>query len=141
MVNQQAKWDFIHQIATQLGVTSDDVNAVVYGEKLVHSEKLLAIIDALANDGRGGVYVCAVWKGEPIANAARNLPRYDYFGQIIDGLNFYLHKKGYTSQLLVSSFQLADYAYFEYILSRHPNVGLINVASHFTGHLRKACED
>jgi LacI family transcriptional regulator len=140
MVKQQTKLDLIEQIAANVGVSIDDVNAVVYGEKPVRSEKLQAIIDTLARDGRGGVYVCAVWKGDPIENAIRNLARYDYFGQIIEGLNLYLHKKGYASQLLVSNLHLADFAYFEYILLNHSNVGLINVASHFTGYLKEACE-
>ena len=140
MVKQQTKLDLIEQIAANVGVSIDDVNAVVYGEKPVRSEKLQAIIDTLARDGRGGVYVCAVWKGDPIENAIRNLARYDYFGQIIEGLNLYLHKKGYASQLLVSNLHLADFAYFEYIVLNHANVGLINVASHFTGYLKEACE-
>jgi DNA-binding LacI/PurR family transcriptional regulator len=141
MSNQQTKLNLIQQIAEHLGVSIDDVNAVVYGERPVDGAKLQSIIDNLADDGRGGVFVCAVWKGNPITNAVRNLPRYDYFGQIIEGLNLYLHKKGYTSQLLISSFPLADYAYFEDIILRHRDVGLVNVASHFTGNLQKACED
>jgi LacI family transcriptional regulator len=141
MGNQQAKLDVIHQIAAPLGVSLDDVNAVLYGEKLTRNEKLLAIIDALANDGHGGVYSCAVWKGDPVQNSARTLPRYDYFGQILEGLNLYLHKKGYTSQLLVNTFQLADYAYFENILVRYPSAGLITLAVPSTEHLRKACQD
>lgn len=140
MVKQRTKLDLIEQIAARVGVSSDDVNAVVYGEKPVRSEKLQAIIDTLAIDGSGGVYICAVWKGNPIENTIRNVARYDYFGQIIEGLNLCLHKKGYASQLLVSNLHLADFAYFEYILSRHENVGLINVASHFTGPLKEACE-
>lgn len=140
MVNQQTKLDFIDQIAAKVGVSVDDVNAVVYGERPVRTEKLQAIIDTLSRDGRGGVYVCAVWKGDPYENALRNIARYDYFGQIIEGLNLYLHKKGYTSQLLVSNLHLADFAYFEYILLNRENVGLINVTSHFTGSLKEACE-
>lgn len=141
MVKQQTQLEIIEQIAVKVGVSVDDVNAVVYGERPVRGDKLQTIIDALARDGRGGVYVCAVWKGAPIENAVRNMPRYDYFGQIIEGLNLYLHKKGYTSQLLISNLHLADYAYFEYILSRQANVGMINLASHFTGNLQRACAD
>jgi len=140
MADHEIRRNFIREIAAKLDVPFDDVHAVMYGEKPVSSQKLLQIMYALSDDGHGGVVVCAVWKGEPIPNAVRNLPRYDYFGQILEGLNLYLHKKTYTSQLLVSNFQLADYAYFEEIIAQHPGVGLINFASHFTGNLQKACE-
>ncbi len=137
----QHNLDLIREIAANLGVSVDNVNAVIYGEKTVHGEKLLAIMDSLSNDGRGGVYVCAVWKGETPLNAIQNVPRYDSYAQIIEGLNLYLYTQGYASRLLVSNLQLADYAYFEHILLQHPNAGLVNVASYFTGDLRKACDD
>src|SRR5262245_54650784 len=113
MVSGQTKLTVIHRIAAPLGVSIDDVKAVLYGEKLIRREKLLAIIDALANDGRGGVYFCVVWKGDPVENAVRHLARYDYFGQILEGLNLYLRRKNYTFQLLVNTSELADYNYFE----------------------------
>ena len=140
MTAHEIRRNFIRQIAAKLDVPFDDVHAVMYGEKPVSSQKLLQIMFALSDDGHGGVLVCAVWKGKPIPNAVRNLPRYDYFGQILEGLNLYLHKKAYTSQLLVSNFHLADYEYFEEIIAQHPGVGLINLASHFTGNLQRACQ-
>jgi DNA-binding LacI/PurR family transcriptional regulator len=141
MMSQAEKLRLIQRVAARLGVSAADVQAVMYGESTLGSDKLLAIMHTLANDGRGGVYVCAVWKGDPIENVVQNVPRYDYFAQIIQGVNLYLYKKGYTSQLLVSGFPLVDYAYFEQIIQRRPDAGLINVASHFTGDLKKACDE
>lgn len=130
----------IQQIATELDVSVEDVNAVISGEMLPNDSNLYRIMKALGANGRG-VYVCAVWKGEPAPNALRNMPTYDFFGQILEALNLTLDKKGYTSRLLVTSSELMDYRFFEDIISRHPDVGLINVASSFTGELQRACED
>lgn len=62
----------------------------------------------LGNDGRG-VFFCAVWKGVAPLTAAHQLPDYDYFGQIIEGINLCLYKVGYTLQLFVTSDQMVDF--------------------------------
>ncbi|HLA43558.1 MAG TPA: substrate-binding domain-containing protein, partial [Aggregatilineales bacterium] len=140
MADQTTQQNLITAIANDLNVSIEDVKAVVYGEVPISGEKLRSpIMKALGEDGRG-VFICAVWKGSPTPNAVQNMPEYDYFGQILEGLNLYLHKGGYKSQLLVSNVRLADYDYFEHIISRRPEVGIINVASNFSGHLKEACE-
>lgn len=137
----------IQQIASELSVSVDDVNTIISGQRLVNDDtlylnddSLFRIMKALGANGRG-VYTCAVWKGEPAPNAIRNMPTYDFFGQILEALNLTLDKRGYTSQLMVTNAELMDYRYFERIITRHPDMGIINISSNFTGELHRACED
>lgn len=129
----------IPQLATEMNVTIEEINAILAGERPANDDNLFRIIDTLTTDARG-IYVFAVWKGAHVPNALRNLPVYDFFGQILESLNLFLDKKGYTSRLLVTNYELVDYQYYDEIIMRHPNVGLINVAANFTGDLQRACQ-
>lgn len=129
----------IEQISTDLRVSIEEVNAVIAGERLASDENLVRILHALGANGRG-VYVLAIWKGTASLNTLRNTPNYGFFGQILEALNLYVDKRGYTSRLMVSSTSLVDYDHFAEIITRHPDAGLINLAANFTGDLQRACQ-
>lgn len=140
MVEHLSTDELVGQIALKLKISVEDINAVIYGEPPLSNESLrLSIIDTLGDDGRG-VFLCVVWKGNNLADNVRHMPRYDYFGQIIEGLNLYLYKKGYTSRLLVSNARLADEGYFEHIISKYPTAGFINLASNNVDTIQKVCK-
>jgi LacI family transcriptional regulator len=141
MTDEEAKRNFISGLAAELNVPLRVVQAVIQGESATGGKKLRALImKKLGSDGRG-VFFCAVWKGSAPLTAANQLPDYDYFGQILEGMNLCLYKVGYTLQLFVANDQIVDLPYFEYILANHPNAGIINLTAAATLELLEACQN
>lgn len=131
---------FVSAIAAELNVLPQAVEAVINGDTALTTDKQReTIMKRFGNDGRG-VFICAVWKGSARSTAARHMPSYDYFGQLLEGVNLYLYKAGYTLQLFVSSAPIADQEYFEYILVSHPNAGIIHLNSTVSQIIRLACQ-
>lgn len=144
MIYHNMTHTLIQKIAAELDVSVEDVNAVLEGRRVVDDERLRGIIHGLSANGTG-IYLLAVWKDTvsapvPSLEMLRNSPNYHFYGQILEALNLYLDKHGYTSQLLINNLQLVNDAYFEAIIARHPGAGIVNLAANFTGGLQRVCE-
>src|SRR4051812_47921176 len=141
MTDKEAKWKIISGLAAELNVPQQVVEAVIHGEIAAGGEKLRDLVmKRLGSDGRGGFF-CAVWKGSAPLTAARQLLSYDYFGQILEGMNLCLYKVGYTLQLFVANDQIVDLPYFKSILANRPNAGIINLTAAATVELLEVCQN
>jgi LacI family transcriptional regulator len=140
MTDKGAERNFISSLAAELNVPLQAIEAVISGEIPAGGEKLRDLImKRLGSDGRG-VFFCTVWKGSAPLTAARQMPTYDYFGQVLEGANLCLYKVGYTLQLFVANDQIVDFPYFEHILVNRPNAGVINLTAAGSVELLEACQ-
>lgn len=141
MTDKKAKQRFIDDLAVELNVPLPLIEAVIHGEMVVGSKKHRDLITKrLGNDGRG-VFFCVVWKGTAPPAVAHQLSDYDYFGQILEGMNLRLYQADYALQLFVAHEQIVDLPYFESILANRPDAGVINLTAAASAELLTACQN
>lgn len=141
MSSPSAKRRYLAELAAAHGITLDDVHTIIYGEKRFADQDLQRQVqDAIIGD-LDETFICLVWSGETFPGTVSNLYVYDYVGQVVEGLNLFLHKTPYHAQIFPCNAKFADYAYYEHLVTRRPGCGVVVIVAESAAALAQVCRD
>ena len=135
------KEQYFDAIAKKYNLSVDIVRSISHGENISLDNKIIidVLMEFVNNDNE--MFVAMIWEGEASNTVYANVPYYDYIGQVMEGLNLRLYRTPYTAQLLFGNSVFVDYAYFERLITKHPNAGFAVLASNNLTAVQKVCED
>lgn len=124
-VDHPNKNRYFELIAEKFDLDVDVIKRIAEGESAGQKHSLIsAVLDEFIKTSDDEMIFAMVWQGTP-DTAFSNLPRYDWAGQVMEGLNLKLFKTGFTAQLFPINSIIADQAYYERLLSKRPGAGFI----------------
>lgn len=135
------KKDYFNAVAEKYDTTLEDVYTVYYGEKPLQDKKLQRNIIEEFIRGDNETFIAIIWQGQPFPGAMQNIHHYDFVGQVMEGLNLYLHKTDYSAQLFPCNSLIADEAYFQRLLSKRNNAGVFVLVSEEVNTIQKVCSE
>lgn len=135
------KHEYFETLAKKYATTVADVYTVYYGEESLQDKKLQrSIIEEFTRDNNV-MFFAIVWKGHPFPGTLSNIHSYDFIGQVMEGLNLYLHKTEYTAQLFPCNSLIVDEAYFQRLLSKRKNAGIFVLVAEDIDIIQKICSE
>jgi|GEM_PF-623322 len=141
MSDETQKRAYLEEITQNLGVSIEEINAVLYGEQSpVNPHTYQVILDAFISAPDCG-FMGVIWEGEIGSGIHRNITQYEYVGQMMQALNLYVHNTDYVAQILGGAARLVDYAYVERVIQQHPNCGIVAISATIADVAYQVCSD
>lgn len=141
MVQFSSKQEYFRLIANQFFTTPDIIEAITYGEDKVVNDRLRTEILSEFVAGSNQMFFALIWKGNPMPGGIRNLQAYRYVGQVMQGMNLFLHKTSYIAELFSVNSIIADAPYFRRLLSKRPNAGIVVIVAENADSLQTVCHE